>query len=376
MFNTLQAVIMCGGSGTRLSPLTTETPKQFLPLADDELTMIQMTARRIAPLVNDNITVVTNPSQAKWINQQLPKVQIVLEPEARNTAPALGLSALYLDPNDIMLIFPADHIFANEELLRERIAYAVELAKTKDLLFTLGMTPTHPHTGLGHIERSVAIDANRGSYKVSRFVEKPPYEKAKEYTESGRYYWNGGMFIWRVGFFLERLAVCQPNLYQGLMQIKAANLEKDVINNIFPKLPKISVDYAVLEKSADCTAVLECKELGWNDLGDWTVLGSLWPQDQNQNTKKGYISLTNCHQTICYNQGSIPLSISNINNGIIIKAKNRILLCPKDKSQLVGKTAELFSNCDNAIINLGIKLAKYEQTESGICIVGKDADNN
>lgn len=354
MNQKIRAVIMCGGSGTRLAPLTTETPKQFLPLSDPHASMIQLTAKRIQPLITDALTVVTNAKQAHWVKEQLPQAQIILEPEPRNTAPALGLTALYMDPNDVMLVFPADHIFANEDILRERLGYAATLAASNDLLVTLGMLPTHPHTGLGHIERSVAIDNSRASYRVARFVEKPPYEKAKEYTESGRYYWNGGMFAWRVGFFLERMALCAKDLYAGLMQIKESKLSPDVIAEIFPRLPKISVDYAILEKSAECTAVIECKDLGWNDLGDWSVLGAIWDRDSNGNAIRGSVTVSDCSNCVMCNQGLGNLSVSGLHDAVIVKAQNRLLISPRKSTQLVGKTAETFASCTDTVINLGV----------------------
>ncbi len=348
------ALILCGGSGTRLSPATTDTPKQFLPLVADD-TMIQLTAKRLTPLVGDEISVVTNPSQAALASANLPKATVILEPEARNTAPAIGLASLFMKPSDVMMVFPADHIFKNEEALRERLSYAAEIAASKDVLVTLGIKPTHPHTGLGHIERADALDAERGSYYVSRFVEKPPYELAKQYTESGRYYWNGGMFIWRVEVFHQKLKECAPELYAGLQDIKNTGLNEEKIAELFPRLEKISIDYALLEKSAASTVVLECNDLGWFDIGDWNVYGTVLNNDTNGNSAKGQVEFNSCKNCVSYNDSAATLKITNVNDAAIIKAGERLLLCPRSKTQLVGKTADTFKASTDVLINLGVK---------------------
>ena len=368
MINKKRALILCGGSGTRLSPATTDKPKQFLPLVAKE-SMIQLTANRLTPLVGDDIAVVTNPAQAAWASADLPKAKIILEPEARNTAPAIGLASLYMDPSDIMMIFPADHIFKNEEALRERLSYAAEIAASKDVLVTLGIKPTHPHTGLGHIERGSVLDEARGSYYVSRFVEKPPYELAKQYTESGRYYWNGGMFIWRVEVFHQKLKECAPELYAGLMRIKEAGLDDAKIAALFPTLEKISIDYALLEKSAASTVVLECNDLGWLDIGDWNVYGTVLDADKDGNSSKGLVEFNSCKNCVCYNDTDKVLNLSNLSDTVIIKAGERLLLCHRDKTQLVGKTADTFKASTDVFINLGVK-ATVKDEGSAILVEG------
>ena len=366
MENKRKALILCGGSGTRLSPATTEVPKQFLSLVSKN-SMIQLTANRLLPLVGNekNISVITNSLQARWVKEQLPLASLIIEPEARNTAPAIGLASLYMDQDDIMMIFPADHVFKNEDILRERLAYGAEIASSKDVLVTLGIRPTHPHSGLGHIERGTVLDNDRLSFYVSRFVEKPPLELAKQYTKSGRYYWNGGMFIWRVGVFHEMLKKCAPDLYTGLMEIKATNLDPEKTKIIFSKLEKISIDYALLEKSASTTVVLECNDLGWYDIGDWNEYGNILDKDEAGNSHKGNVDFINCTHCVCYNDSTTKVQLTGLKDLAIIKANDRVLICPRNKTQLAGKTAETFKASESVIVNLGapeIKLSIKENT--------------
>ncbi len=351
---TTRALIMCGGSGTRLAPRTTRVPKQFLDLLGIGRTMIQDTARRLAPLVGNDIVVVTNPNQAGWVRDQLPSAQLVLEPVARNTAPAIALAAITMKSDDIMMVFPSDHVFGNEAGLMRCLRKGVEIVKSRDMLVTIGIAPTRPHTGLGHIKRSDTIA--EGVLRVEKFVEKPPEKLAIEYFNSGQYLWNAGIFVWRAGRFMELLSKHKPAMYEAMVQIQEAEDQAAAVEEIFPKVEKISVDFAIMEKSATETAVVIGEDLGWRDIGDWSVFGEAVLEthpDPAGNATSGSVELRNCERCICFcDKGH--LAVSGLHDVVIVKAEGHLLVCPVNKAQEVSKAADVFAACPGSTLNLGV----------------------
>ena len=362
-----KAVIISGGFGTRLAPRTTTTPKQFQDLLGSGRSMIQLTAERLHPLAGNDITVVTNGVQARWVGEQLPSAHLVLEPVARNTAPAIGLAAIEMEPDDIMMVFPADHVFKDEQALCERLHYAAELAAERDALVTIGIVPTHPHTGLGHIERGAAIDEARGAFQAARFVEKPPLAEAKKYVESGRFYWNAGIFCWSAGRFLRSLAEHAPAMHQGLLAIR----DGGDVSRLFPALPNLSVDYALMERAAADTIVLAGQGLGWLDIGDWCVWGQAIGRDAAGNAVQGRVELVECRDCIAYNDDpQVALQLTGLHDLVVARAEGRLLICPAAAAQQVGKSADLFAACPNAVLNLGAQDVQVVRGAAGVAVSG------
>src|SRR5512139_1204110 len=260
---SMYAVIMAGGSGTRFWPLSREKmPKQLLKIGGED-TLIQQTVDRVLPLVKQqNVFIVTNADLAVDIGMQLKSRfggswdrNFILEPEAKNTAPALGLSALHLnriDPDVIMIVLSPDHAIRNVEAFRNCIATAAKAA-VKDYLVTLGIKPSRPETGYGYIKRGDPCrDAGAdGVSRVERFVEKPDLATAQGYLASGQYCWNSGMFVWKVRTFLNEIERHMPSLHQGLLDIQksiGSGKESETAASVFSRLEPVSIDYGVMEK--------------------------------------------------------------------------------------------------------------------------------
>lgn len=292
----LHAVIMAGGSGTRFWPQSRkERPKQLLRLAGP-LTMIQDTVDRVSGFISAQETwVVTNRSQAVETARQLPEVpadQILIEPCGRNTAPCIGLAAIRLleqDPNAVMLVMPADHVIGTKAQFEAAVKRALGLVESDPKALVLfGVCPTYPATGFGYIERGPLLANQTASYQVADFREKPTREKAEQFMATGQFYWNCGIFVWRAERILEALAEFEPEIHQKLKDLKptigTANWDQ-ALDEIFPKMKSISIDYAVLER-APGVSVVEAP-FDWDDVGSWEALPRLLGEDQNQNTVDG-----------------------------------------------------------------------------------------
>ena len=288
---------MAGGSGTRFWPQSRKKmPKQLLRLAGSR-TMIQQTADRCRSWVDAaNIWVVTNEVQAEATISQLPEIpvnNILLEPAARNTAPCVGLAAIQIlerDPDGIMFVLPADHVIQTHESFAAAARMAVDAIKEdSSRLVLFGVIPTFPATGYGYIERSEAVsNTSPRLYQVNAFREKPHRELAEEYLRAGRYFWNCGIFCWKAQTIVDLLKQFEPELHAGLMKISEGirnNRSQQVIEEEFPALKSISIDYAVLERAQN-VVVIEAP-FQWDDVGSWLSLPRLNGCDADGNTIDG-----------------------------------------------------------------------------------------
>ncbi len=291
----LHAVIMAGGSGTRFWPQSRhERPKQLLKLAG-ERTMIQGTLDRVTPWIpSENAWVVTNRSQAVETARQLsdvPSSQILVEPCGRNTAPCIGLAAIQLlakDPEAVMLVMPADHVIGPVEVFQDAARRAASIVDANPNAFVLfGVPPTYPATGFGYIERGESIPAAEGAFQVAGFKEKPDAERAAELVAAGKYYWNCGIFVWRAQAILDALQEYEPTIHTTLIELSHAigNGFDEALERLFPEMKSISVDHAVLERTAHA-AVIEAP-FQWDDVGSWEALPRLLSQDEHNNTIDG-----------------------------------------------------------------------------------------
>lgn len=278
----LCALIMAGGKGTRFWPLSTEEkPKQFLNLIGKE-TMIQMTINRIKPIIPiERIFVCTGEMYVDLVKEQLselPKRNIVVEPEGRNTTPCIALSALVINryyKNSTMVVLPSDHLIVDEEDFRNTVLEAENFMKNNNnAIITLGMEPSRAETGYGYIEcseiKSKAIE--KEIIKVEKFVEKPNKELAEEYISNGNYLWNGGMFLWTVENILNEISKYSPDTYEALNKIEEVEEEslQELINKKYVDTEAISIDYAVLEKSKEVYVIPS--NFGWDDVGSWEAI--------------------------------------------------------------------------------------------------------
>lgn len=285
----LCALIMAGGKGTRFWPLSTEEkPKQFLNLVGDN-TMIQMTVNRILPIIPiERIFVCTGEKYIDYVINQLPKLpkeNIIVEPEGRNTAPCIALSSMIIKRkfNDAsVLVLPSDHLIEKEDEFRSIILKGNDfLEKNPYNIVTLGIQPNRPETGYGYIKLKNEIFNN--IYKVDKFVEKPDENTAKKYLANGNYLWNSGMFLWKAENIINQIKNYSPEIYEALKEIET--IEEDVIGNYvkenYKNTTNISIDYAVLEHSKDIYVIPS--DIGWDDIGTWKAVERYRDRDLDDN---------------------------------------------------------------------------------------------
>ena len=354
------AVIMAGGSGTRFWPLSREKmPKQLLKIGAED-TLIQETVKRVLPLIKrEDIFVVTNHDLSDAINTQLSAkfgdtwdMNFILEPEARNTAPALGLAALHLnriDPEGIMVVFSADHAIRKADEFLGLLRLAGDAA-ADNYLVTLGIKPDRPETGYGYIK---AGDLCYGSgvkgqesddacvCRVEAFVEKPNVDTAREYIRQGNYYWNSGIFIWKISALLQEIEKHAPSLHKGLIEIQkhiGTDKETEVIRQVFNRLESISIDYAVMEKT-DRAAVIPA-DIGWSDVGSWTALDDVSDRDASGNVIAGNVIDIDSHDSIIYAEKRLVATIG-LKNVVVVDTPDATLVCSKDRAQDVKKVVEV-----------------------------------
>lgn len=353
----MYAFIMAGGSGTRFWPLSREkTPKQLLKIGGDD-TLICETVSRILPFVRiDDVFIVTNRALAESIGRQLSSrfdrpwdENFILEPEAKNTAPALGLAALHLersDPESIMVVLAADHSIRKTNVFGDLLRTAAEAARL-DYLVTLGIKPDRPETGYGYIKAGecvkIAGSREQGAkslYKVAAFVEKPNIETAKEYLKSGRYYWNSGIFVWKTKTLLKEIEKHQPSLYCGLLEIRKSigtEKEAEVVKEVFRKLESISIDYAVMEKT-DRAAVIPA-DIGWSDVGSWTALDDVSDRDAAGNVITGNVIDIGSRDSIIYAEKRLVATIG-LKDAVVVDTPDATLVCSKERAQDVKKVVD------------------------------------
>ncbi len=336
--STIQPVILSGGSGTRLWPLSREAyPKQFLPLASEQ-TMLQATWQRVAPIAARGPLVIANEEHRFVAAEQLQQVgaepaAIILEPVGRNTAPAIAVAALEAtrDGGDaLLLVLPSDNVINNETAFRSAVQAAAAAAEAGKLV-TFGIVPTGPETGYGYIK---AADG-QGLRAVERFVEKPDLGTATRYVSSGQYYWNSGMFLFKASRYLQELERFQPAMLAGSRQAwQQARRDADFTRldkEAFTAVPSDSIDYAVMEKTAD--AVVIPLDAGWNDVGSWTALRDVSQQDGDGNAHQGDVIAIDCRNTYAYAQRLVALV--GLDDVVVVETDDAVLVGKADRMQEV-----------------------------------------
>jgi mannose-1-phosphate guanylyltransferase len=339
---TIIPVILSGGSGTRLWPMSTpDRPKQFLPLTG-ERTMFQLTALRthVADRFDAPI-IVANARHAELIEAQLGEIgvspaAIILEPCARNTAPAIALAALEAGSAPL-LVMPSDHIITNEAAFMAAVAAALPLVE-QGWLVTFGITPTGPETGYGYIRKGDALAGE--PCKVERFIEKPSRSAAEAMLADGNHLWNGGIFLFRADIYLGALSIHAPDMLAAakaaLAQAKRNGARIFPNNEAFAASPADSIDYAVMEK-AERVAVVPVS-MGWSDVGSWDALHEIGHKDEHGNLSTENARLDNTSGMMVKSDG-IRISASGVDNLIIIASGNEVLILPRGSSQDVKKFA-------------------------------------
>ena len=347
-------VIMAGGGGTRFWPLSRkERPKQLLNLSGKEL-MVNETLDRLAGCVKrDNMFIVTNVSQAVLMEQEtvgrMQKDHILAEPAARNTAACIGYAAMEIlrkYGDGIMCILPSDHFIKDGAEFTKVLMAASMAAEQTDALVTVGIQPTYAATGDGYIRskansRTDIGDANSKKYTtVEEFVEKPDEETAKEYLAQGNYLWNSGMFIWKASTILSYMERLLPDVYSCIAKIGDAmgtEKEAEVIQSVYPTIPKISIDYGIMER-ADHVLVIP-GDFGWNDIGSLDMLSLMKEADEKGNTIYGETLCEDSEGCIVYSTDKLVATVG-LKDMMVVQTKDAVLICPKDRAQDVKKVVD------------------------------------
>lgn len=334
----MQALILAGGSGTRFWPLSRKRrPKQLLAL-EGERSLLRDTVDRLRPLVGpESVWVCTTRQLAEDVRRELPDVpahQILLEPEGRNTAPAIGWSVRSMPEEarqDVVVVLPSDHRVGDPAAFRDTLDRASRAVE--DRIMTLGVKPRWPETGYGYLELEPEAD-DAGVHRVRRFVEKPDLATARKYVDSGRHLWNAGIFVFRGTTLLNELARLQPELHQGLEEIAAA---PDRVDELYPRLPADSIDYAVMEKlDSIATLPLDC---GWSDLGSWAALDEVLRKDSKGNTGKGDVLALESDGNLLFSDAG-TIAVVGVSGLVVVRTGDSVLVIPKERSQEVKKIVQ------------------------------------
>jgi mannose-1-phosphate guanylyltransferase/mannose-6-phosphate isomerase len=334
-------VVLSGGSGTRLWPVSRELyPKQLLPLVG-ERTMLQETLLRLTGLGSNAAIVICNEAHRFLVAEQLRQIDlapeaIILEPVGRNTAPAIALAALQAAPDALLLVLPADHVIRDVPAFQAAISAALPAAASGKLV-TFGIVPTAAETGYGYIKQA-AGEPLAAAFPIERFIEKPDLERAESFLKEGGYYWNSGMFLFRAERYLQELERHAPDILAAARQsLAGSQIDLDFVRldkASFEACRSDSIDYAVMEKTKD--AVVVPLAAGWSDVGSWSALHAALPADLHGNVTRGDVMVED--STGCYfHSESRLVSAVGLKDHVVIETKDAVLVAPKDRVQDVKK---------------------------------------
>lgn len=346
MKSNLYSCVMAGGTGTRFWPQSTvKKPKQLLSIGTEK-PLINLTLDRISKLIKpENQLIVTGDVIEDAIRsaaKSVPAENIISEPMRRNTAPCILLAAKWIsrkNPEGIMCTLPSDHLIANSDRFLSIIQNAAACAADQDVLITLGITPDYPETGYGYIEFGEKVGQSEGHeyFKVKAFHEKPDSKKAEAYLDAGNFYWNSGMFVWSVRSILKAIQKYMPDLYEAFEPLDSLADAADfnnAINEIYPIIEGISIDYGVMEKADNIIGFPS--DIGWNDVGAWTCLQDLLEPDSNGNVHQGDHLSIDSEGCIVSSEDGIIVTIG-AKDMIVVHTKNATLVCDKNRAQEIKK---------------------------------------
>lgn len=347
--STVSPVILSGGAGTRLWPLSRELyPKQLLALAS-ERSLLQNTLSRVTGAGFGAPAIVCNEDHRFIIAEQmrqmeLPARHVILEPAARNTAPAVAAAAVLLmrdDPDALLLVLPSDHVIRDVAAFRRAVETAISAARTGKLV-TFGITPAHPETGYGYIRRGTALTDVAGAYSVARFVEKPDLATAQGYLAEGIWSWNSGMFLFPARLYLDELKRFEPKIAEAAARaVDSAKADLDFLRldkDAFAASPSKSIDYAVMERTQH--AAIVPADLGWNDIGAWSALWDITPRDEAGNVKIGDVIAHETRNAYLHSADRKLLATVGLDNVVVVVTDDVVLAAAKDRVQDVKKIVE------------------------------------
>ncbi|WP_337840975.1 mannose-1-phosphate guanylyltransferase/mannose-6-phosphate isomerase [Rheinheimera sp.] len=369
-------VIMAGGSGTRLWPLSRGNyPKQFIPLCGEH-SMLQQTLLRLNGLKHHPALVICNDDTrflaAEQLRQLAQPSQVMLEPVGRNTAPAIALAALeavaQYGEDTVLLVLAADHVIKNTGAFHQVIATGEQLA-LQGKLVTFGIVPDHAETGYGYIRRGEPVNSNL-AYQVQAFVEKPNAATAQAYLDSGQYYWNSGMFMFTAGRYLKELAQHRPDILaacQAAMAEKTKDLDFIRVGKAaFTSCPDDSIDYAVMEKIAD--AVVLPLDAGWNDVGGFSALWDVAEKNEQGNVLKGDVLVHQSSNIYAHTEDKL-ITVVGVSDLVVVNTKDAVLVAHKDKTQDVKKIVDQLKQANRSEVTFHREVyrpwGKYDSVDNG-----------
>jgi mannose-1-phosphate guanylyltransferase len=335
------ACIMAGGSGERFWPLSRIARPKHLVALLSEVTLLEETVRRVEQaLPSSHIFVLTNAAQIEGCRAVLPQLkahQFIAEPAKRDTAPACALGTALvraLDPEAVVVFLPADALIKDSATFAQQLKQASVLAAKHDTIVTFGIRPDHASTRFGYLEAGAALPESNATcpfFQVNRFVEKPDAARAETYLKSGKYFWNAGIFLWKTGTFLREAKRSKPELAKFIEDFPKKNGEAYIAAH-FPALPKISVDYAIMEK-AERVAVAEAR-FDWDDMGSWTALPAHLPVDEHGNTVRGPVALHDAQNNIAIATKRL-IALCGVRDLIVIETEDAILVCHRTAAEQI-----------------------------------------
>jgi mannose-1-phosphate guanylyltransferase len=336
----MKAIILAGGSGERFWPLSnSKKPKQFLRLFSDKSLIRETYERLLYKMNQDDIYIVTSENYFEITKQEIPEIDeknIILEPIPRNTAPACMLGTLIAEDNETVVILPADHYIPDKEAFWNTLSKCIKAAHKYDGLFTLGITPTRPETGYGYIEADKELESN--IFKVKSFKEKPDQETAKSFIKEGNFFWNSGIFIWKKSVFLKEMETHSYEIYEKLIDIDPFNIY--TLKNVYPDIKKISIDYALMEKSQKIYVTKT--DLLWSDVGNWVSVRELAGYSDN---KKNVHIIDGENVFVKSNKNVGVIGLSNI---VVVESEDGLLITTEEKAQKVRNISQKFKETDNS----------------------------
>lgn len=335
---------MAGGIGSRFWPMSTpQCPKQFLDITGCGKTMIQQTFERYEGIIDiDHVWVVTSKDYKGLVMDQLQGIpqHVLLEPCMRNTAPCIAYVSWKIqkeDPEALIVVAPSDHLVLKANAFRKYIEKGFKFLESWEGIITMGMQPHEPNTGYGYIEQGEEVFAGEGIYKLKSFREKPDLQTAISYLQQGGFTWNSGMFMWSVEVIVQELRKYNPEIADIMDKIEPAlftDKEQETVNELFPQCPKISIDYAVMEKT-DIAYVMPA-EYGWSDLGTWGSLLALTEHDENSNAIIGNnVKMVECTGCMVRMPEDKPVVIQGLKDCIVAEHDNTLLICQLSEEQRI-----------------------------------------
>lgn len=349
------AVIMAGGSGTRLWPASrTDKPKQFFSI-DGKKSMLRHTAERISVLTGEeNLLIVTGSKFVADTLNHIPFIsrdQVIAEPAAKNTAPCIAAAAAKLldaDPDAVMIVLPADHHIEDADSFRNTIQQAVKAAQENDSLITIGIKPAYPETGYGYIETEAESTGGSGTrYPVKSFTEKPDPETAADFLVSGRYLWNSGMFVWKASAIMNAFKEYQPEIYEQARNLADSGFNESSLISYYSACPSVSIDYGILERAGNIEVIPA--DFGWSDIGSWKSVFNLKTSGGKKNVAMANnVIFEDSQSNLAYSKSNNKLIVfSGVENICLVETEDAILVLNMDHAQEVKPIVEKLKKDDD-----------------------------